>query len=274
MNSAHRDQSGRTGRSRAGAGSNQCLKPYVLRDSVGGGNSQCTHELATIFLIREKPASRFRSFLLETLECEHTAVVGLVRKKRDCGVIFSERSRPPQAFILWLFAGQRVLVEKNFGALAYCGLTLQKVELILEQRYPRIGAGATNENTIVVVQIAHPQTPGIAHSPLRLQRSRHSVEGDDVGYVRERCERRVRHILAQPGIDFINLPHSIREKIPANVLIERSRLPGKDTGHPIVAVSHNNNRLVSRIENLRRRPRQRNGTCCRSGGSMRARAEP
>src|ERR1700735_2735808 len=146
MNPADRDQSGRTGRSRAGAGSNQCLEPYVLRDGVGGGNSQCAHKLVTIFLIREKPASRFRSFLLETLECEHTAVVGLVRKKGDCGVIFSERSRPPQAFILRLFAGQRVLVDKNFGALAHGGLTLQKVELILEQSYPRIGSGATHEN--------------------------------------------------------------------------------------------------------------------------------
>jgi hypothetical protein len=87
--------------------------------------------LTPIFLIGEEAAGCFRSLLLQTLEREHASVVGRIRKKRNGGIVFSYRSCPPQTFILWLFAGQGVLVHKHFGALAGHGLTLAKVKLVL-----------------------------------------------------------------------------------------------------------------------------------------------
>ena len=116
-NSADRDESGGIRRSGNCPRSNQSLKPDVLRDAIGGRNAKRAHELTPIFLIREKSARRFRSFLLQTLEREHASVVSLVRKKTNGSVIFSYRSRPPQTFILWLSRRPKGFCSRNTLAL-------------------------------------------------------------------------------------------------------------------------------------------------------------
>jgi hypothetical protein len=105
MNSADRDESRGVRRSGNCPGSNQSLEPDILRDAIRQRNAKRAHELTAIFLIREKPARCFGSFLLQTLEREHASVVSLIGKKANGRVIFSYRSRPAQTFILWLFAG-------------------------------------------------------------------------------------------------------------------------------------------------------------------------
>src|SRR5216684_130648 len=59
------------------------------------------------------------------------------------------------------------------------------------------------------------------------------------------------------------------KKIPPEILVERSLLTGKDTVHSIVAVGYHNDGLVSRIENLRRRPRKRRAGWHRAGRPVR-----
>src|SRR6266850_3869592 len=130
-NSADRDESRGIRRPGNCAGPNQSLKPDILRDVIRGRNAECAHELTPIFFIRKEPARCFGSLLLKTLECEHASVVGRVWKKRNGSVIFPHRSCPPQAFILWLFTGQRVFVQKYLGALTDDGLALTEVKLVL-----------------------------------------------------------------------------------------------------------------------------------------------
>src|ERR1700675_24589 len=104
-NSADRDESCGIRRPGHCAGSNQRLKPDILRAAIRDSNAERAHELMPIFLIRKEPARCFRSFLLKTLEGEHASVVGRIGKKSNGSVIFSHRSGPPQTFILRLFTG-------------------------------------------------------------------------------------------------------------------------------------------------------------------------
>src|SRR5229473_1148050 len=270
MNSTDGDESRGIRRPGNCAGSNQSLKPDILRDAIRGRNAERAHELSPIFLIRKEPARRFRSLLLKTLECEHASVMGRIWKKRNGSVIFSHRSCPSQAFILWLLTRKRAFVHKYFGALTDDGLTFAEIKFVLQKRHPGIRARASYKNVIVVVQVAHPQVPRIAHGHLRLQCPRHFEKGDDVRYIREGSERRVRNILTQSKIGFTSLAdRRAPQKIPAEILVEGTWLTSEDTGHSIVAVGYHNNRLVSRIENLRRRPRKRRRAWHRAGSPAR-----
>src|SRR6202045_5258213 len=76
------------------AGADQGFKPNILRSSFSGGNSQCTHQLASIFFVGKKTARCFRAFLLQSLQGQNATVVGGIGKHRNCRVVLPLRSGP------------------------------------------------------------------------------------------------------------------------------------------------------------------------------------
>src|ERR1700688_4056659 len=196
LNAAYCNESRGIWRSGYRTGSDQSFKPDILRSSLCDGNSQRTHQLTSIFFVGKKTAGSFRAFLLKTLQGQNATIMGSIGQQRNGRVVLPLRSDPPQAFVFRLLSRQRIFVDEYFDAFTDDGFALAEIQLVLQQRYPRIRSRASNEDVIVVIEVAHAQISRIPHGDLRLQWSSHLIERNNIGNVREGGQRGIGNVLA------------------------------------------------------------------------------
>src|SRR5437879_2855295 len=138
MDTAHRNQSRRIGRTGYSARPDQRFKPDILCNRVGNRNAESLLQLMAVLGISQESSGRFAAFLLQALQREDASVVRRVGKKGDGCVILSNGPGPAQTFVSLLFARKRIGVQERLHALPYRRLALAKIKPVLKQRYPGV----------------------------------------------------------------------------------------------------------------------------------------
>lgn len=134
VNSADGDESSRVWGSRYRPRPDQGFEPYVFREAIRRRRkTQRNFQLVSVFMVGQEATGGLRSLLLESLQNQHAAIIGVIRKKGDIRVVLTQCPSPAQAFVAGLFAWERIGVHKEFRTIADGQFTFPEVKFVLEE---------------------------------------------------------------------------------------------------------------------------------------------